>query len=257
MQQRGAPISYADLPARHGVSRQLNESSLRLVVPPGRLWRMHPWVLVGIASTLGTMGFIALESVGTSGAMVGSADFWTLWINEAFYFALLTVLVIYLWQCWRSWIVLDVTPSELVVSRRTSRATRQRRWPRTQIGEVRRNRSSNKLFVRIVGQEFVEIPISPDKDVVEYVAEEINSALWSLPLSAQALSSRIADSPPAAMPQGRSRNALLIAAIGIAACAVGMLFMGMPWSVLSIYIFAAAGIPAGIAMGTQGKKFWV
>jgi hypothetical protein len=59
------------------------------------------------------------------------------------------------------------------------------------------------------------------------------------------------------MPQSRSRNALLIAAIGIAACAIAMLFMGMPWSLLSIYIFAATGIPAGIAMGTQDKKFWV
>ena len=254
-------IPYADLLARWGVTQQSDQHSLRITVPPIPSIRYLPR---GLQLSILFIGFTASVFVVAAFQAFwirkrASDDFVAFAVNAGIHsLAELTLLVIAR-QRLRYRMLIEVTSTHLNITRMwRSRASSIRSIPRTAIGVVKRNRDNGKLTIQITGIELFEIFVSPNPDVTEWVAHTISSALAEIPVSVSA------EPPPTAremqhagpLPRGSVRTLLLCLAGFIAIVGLIMVFMGQPWTSMSLFAFLIASIPAGIAMGTQDKEVW-
>jgi hypothetical protein len=155
--------------------------------------------------------------------------------------------------------VIDVTPDELAIAtvRPSGRGTR-RSWPRSNVGEVKRNASDGKLLVRITGRDLLEWPISPIAEVTEWVAQAVNRSL-----SDEFAPPAPGDAFPPIVTKGY-RPFMIALAIGLfVAPFLPLIIVSLKtgdWmpliAILSIGGIGGLIIWAGITMGTQDKEFY-
>ena len=103
--------------------------------------------------------------------------------------------------------------------------------------------------------ETVEGTNDPRREVTEWVAHVLSDALKRpAPETARVTAEFGQDLPPAPMKPGAGRTAMLAVA-----CLISLLgiVVFLKFGLIAIYVFAAAGVPAGIALGSQKKEFWM
>jgi hypothetical protein len=123
------------------------------------------------------------------------------------------------------------------------------------VREIKLNRGNGKLLIRITGADLIELFVGPRREVTEWVAHVLSDALQqTTPTTTRPLAEPSSDLPPPPMNPGPARTALLTASIVIALLGVVVL---VKFGLIAIYVFAAAGVPAGIALGSQKKEFWI
>jgi hypothetical protein len=127
-----------------------------------------------------------------------------------------------------------------------------RAWPRASVAEVRQNRTTGKLMVRITGKDHVDVFVSPVHEVTAWVARTVDDALRGTPGSATS-SPRAERGVP-----GRGWRIVLIATgCAMIAGAIGLCFLGFPWVILAVYVLIFSAAPFGLALGTQEKEFYL
>jgi hypothetical protein len=136
-------------------------------------------------------------------------------------------------------------------------------WPRAKVAEIKLNSSNAKLIVRVAGVAFVELYLGPNRALNAYVADVLAAALRE-PMSANVIDA-------AGERQGavetrthfdgvssrRLRHALLAVAAVMAAAGLVIMFLPITGAPAGVYLIVFASAPAGIALGTQDKDFYV
>ena len=138
-------------------------------------------------------------------------------------------------------------------------------WPRTRVREIKFNSSNGKLIIRVTGVAFVEVYLGPNRELNRHVADILSAALRSpLPAepvtAAEAARHLHADAGETLHSGVRSRGlrrALLTLSILMAAAGLVMVFLPLPMHAIGFYVLIFAVAPAGIALGTQEKDFYV
>jgi hypothetical protein len=254
-------LPYADLPSRWGICVERNEDGVRVVVPPVPDWRrLSAGFFVGGA----ILAFVLLS-------MVVPAMYWHEWLpvlpSLAVYGGGLLWVVLAARHRLRRRIVLEVS-GRAVSATQTSggRAGRRREWPRAGVSEIKLNPGNGKLIIRVTGVAFVELYLGPDRALNAHVADTLAAALReplrALPASG-AESSQIA--PPAHPPthdgvRSRAlRRVLLAASLVMAAAGALLTFLPLPLPArpMGFYLLLFSAAPAGVALGTQDKEFYV
>ena len=133
------------------------------------------------------------------------------------------------------------------------RVIETRVWPRSHVAEARLNRSNGKLLLVITGRDLVDINVSPSHEVTEWVAREVDAALRSIPAAASSPMFD-ADAPTPPMQPGAARTALVTIAVILSLAGVVLVAMFGP---VGLPLFLLAAFPAGLALGSQKKEFWM
>ena len=110
-------------------------------------------------------------------------------------------------------------------------------------------------MVRITGRDYVDIFVSPHREVTEWVARTIDDALRG---TAQ-VDAPVPDAPRAydGARTRRSRVALMALGMFMITAGVTMLLQGFPWTVPGVYVLIFAAAPFGLAFGTREKEFYL
>jgi hypothetical protein len=248
-----ATIPYADLPERWGISLHRDEDSLRIIVPPVASWKHLPRGLqVAIIFIAVILTFYVCMMIG---AIRAKSPIWLeILPGVCMYAVALACCVGFAMEKMASRLVFEVTPSQLSISHVIrGKIFHARSWPRAWIGEVKANRNNGKLLVWITGKDMAEIRVSPLFPVTEWIASEVNIALRTLPLMAIEHQHAHTDQLPLPMRNGTAKTVLLAIACVLGLFGIIMIFVSWPFS---LFIFLAAAMPAGIAMGMQDKQYY-
>lgn len=246
-------LPYADLPQRWGVTCARDGERLRVQVPPTPGWaHLGRGLLVAMALVLA----IVLAFVAAGVRNLTSGDALPFFINAGIYGFVLFILALVAWDRLRRRIVIELDDQTVRLTRHSPGLSPAHYvWPRGRVREIKLNRSNSKLLIRVTGADLVELFVSPRRQVTEWVAQVLSDALQQNPPAPTRPSpAPSSDLPPAPMNPGPARTAMLTAAVVIALLGIAVL---VKFGLIAIYIFAAAGIPAGIALGSQKKEFWV
>jgi hypothetical protein len=250
-------LPYADLPSRWGIRLDRQEDSLQISVPPvPSLWHLP----IGVKLGGFYLGFyvMAIPVMLMTKPAPRAGDLAGIIVMMLLYGGGFLALCSYAFRrlYWRT--IFQVTPETLAIQRFDGREIRGggRSWPRSQVIEVKLNRFTGLLLIRIVGRDFVEVYVSPNKQATQWVAEQIALALSSIAISNQ----RVKPSPITVedlpMKPGPARTVLVAIATCLGAIGLFLLFFGGPFSSLSFFLFLVAAVPAGIALGHQDKQFY-
>jgi hypothetical protein len=249
-------LPYADLPSRWGVCVERLPDGVRVVVPPVPNWRrLHAGFYVG-----GSV--LALVVVGVAVAAVNTGDWLPMLPNGLLYGGgLLWVLLAARYRLRRR-IAFEITRHTVSTTYLSGRSgSRRVEWPRARVSEIKLNSSNGKLIVRVTGVAFVELYLGPNRDLNAYVAQVLATALREPPPAQPVIDP--AEPAPAAAPPPRGvrsralRRALLAVSVVMAAAGLVMMFLPLPAQPIGFYLLLFAGAPAGIALGTQDKEFYV
>ncbi|HEY7086772.1 MAG TPA: hypothetical protein VH518_01705 [Tepidisphaeraceae bacterium] len=247
-------LAYAELPSRWGIALEREANVVRITIPPVPSWRLLPrayFIFIPI---------LALSAIGFFCGIWLSRDWSSPAINAGIYGLLLGILLLQAWRLTHDRLVFEVGPAFLSIAHMTRRGTTRRQLiPRTRVGEVKLNPSDGRLFIRVIGREFIELFVSPDRDVTRWIAKELSSAMSTIPISdarpVEELDPATGPVPP--LPHGRTRSALLGATM-LLVCAAAVVTFLFPRAAVMIWfaflILAAVGV--GIALGTQRKEYW-
>jgi hypothetical protein len=109
----------------------------------------------------------------------------------------------------------------------------------------------------VIGSERILLRVSTERATAESVAAALREGIATPVLSARG-SIKLPPgeiNPPSAMPRGAERTALLVAAFVLAGFGVviGIVFVNVYVAMIPLML---AGIPAGMALGTQKKDYY-
>jgi len=136
------------------------------------------------------------------------------------------------------------------------KAKQTRSWPRRDVSETR-ILMNGRLWIRAHHQQVAEIYLTPWRDVNEAIAAELRGAI--------AASHADATEKPAlwyasttlseTKAPGRGKRVLLIVAVVLSVGGFAAFIVGAWWVSLIFFMLAAA--PAGMALGTQERDFYL
>ena len=126
-------------------------------------------------------------------------------------------------------------------------------WPRSALLEVRLNRLSNQLVLRLAGQDPLEVGVAATLAATELVMHELIASLTVIP-AAPPHQQQVSIDTAGGLPPSPLRSLLFAMSVGLMALGVVCLFI--PPHVPGCYVFGLAAVPAGIAFGTQRKERW-
>lgn len=249
-------LQYADLPSRWGISVQRLPAGLRVIVPPVKSWRYLPRGYLAAVLICGGMScWFIWMALGPQGREPGLVP------NAIIYGCIgLGILAKAVWRL-RHQIVFDVTREQLTVASLDPWGRGERTsWQKREIGDVKFNPYNGKLLIRITGDDLLEYPICPQREVTRWVAETVRSAVFDEEFApSQAPGGGLADFPAPRPPaHGRAvRYALaIVLAMGVVAGLVLLCFgqpIGMPALIVSLLGLV---IICGLTYGTQEKEFF-
>jgi hypothetical protein len=178
-------LPYADLPARCGIGVERTATSLRVVIPPApSIKDLPPGLLFG---TVAMVAFVVmLLAMGHYNWRVSGDDFAGFFAGVGFYGGALVLLGRACWVRLSRRIVIDIDPRRFCLRHvtRRGRIISEGCWPRHQIGHAKYNVSNGKMVVRIIGIDMLDVPISGQRQITEWVAGVIDNALRQLPATA-------------------------------------------------------------------------
>ncbi len=152
----------------------------------------------------------------------------------------------------------EVSPFALRVDRVDVFGVTHRAWPRSAVLDVRMNRVTRGLVLRLAGEDTLDVPLGPDGAANELVMHELLAALTAI-LPAPP-GSQVRPSPSDGLRPSTARSALLTVASGMVVAGVACLcigFAGHPRvGMAGLGLMLASAGPAGIALGTQRKDIW-
>jgi hypothetical protein len=160
----------------------------------------------------------------------------------------------------RRYIILQIDSSELSLLRvGGENDVGTASWSRDKVSDVHINRSNGKLLFRAQTEEPVEIALTSSIPVNAWIVDRLQRALGETSAPSDEQAGLWCASPFLAHePSARSdlrRKILLGIAFGIAIMGFFMFFT--PAGLLGLYVLALAGVPAGIALGTQKKEYYL
>jgi hypothetical protein len=248
-------LAYADLPARWGITREQTPTGLWVTVPPLPSWhhlvRSHGW---GVGLLVYALILPLFELFDRS----RPADPGLL-IPVCLYGPLRLLVLWHAWSRLRTRTMLRVTRDVLTIAR-VSPAGRCNpvTWPKRIVTEIKRNPFSGKLLVRATGREMTEFPLSPNRDITDWVADTVRHGVFEEEFECADVTDRgPLDSLKAAARRTHTRSVL--SAIGFCLATVGVALLVVPGLIpfgLGLGLIFIAAVPLGIAMGTQEKKFY-
>lgn len=255
-------IPYADTTTQHGIVFEWDEKSLRISMPRMRLRDLSTGQRIGLIYIL-----IACPAQWVSLVKDRGLNWASILVALGYLLSFAMGLVALYAMGWIAFRVgqtyrrvIEIDSSHLhLYSLHGKRASKKQSIPRSQLGVIKPSLEDGKLVIYVTGQSMIELFVSRDKQVVERVASEINSAVHDLPraLSGGARLKEFNDSPPLPMKRGLMRTMLLIVAGIFSLTAVVLVLYGGSWLGLSLFVLLFAAIPAGIAMGMQKKDYYL
>jgi hypothetical protein len=156
------------------------------------------------------------------------------------------------WYYARRRVILEVTSEHLtlIVIPPAGSGGRSHRWPRGKVGRVGLNASNGKVAIHIVGQDMIDLFVSPNREVANWVAEMVNAAVHG-GVHGNVPREMTVPAPPPASKWGLRIAAGLSIALGLSG--VILFLMSYPGA---LCLMLSAAIPVGIAYGTQEKDFY-
>jgi hypothetical protein len=247
-------LAYADLPARWGITREQTPVGLWVTVPPVPSWRYlarsHGW---GILLLLYALSIPAIELFRSAPSVDPALAF-----PLCLYGSLLALVLWHAWSRLRTRTVLRVTRDALTVAR-VSPAGRCNpvTWARQIVTEIKRNPFSGKLLVRATGREMTEIPLSPNRDITDWVADAIRQGVFE----GEFEPADISDGGPKDPLNAGTRRAhvrSVLSALGFGLATIGVVLLLAPGLMpIGLGLIFISAVPLGIAMGTQKKELYV
>jgi hypothetical protein len=248
-------LQYSDLPARWGIAIESDAQGFRLVVPPVPAWHLLPRAYLN--------GFLVLVGLVASNVvppllhrppqwdnvlppLIVDALFVTCFVSMAYY------------RLYR-WAAFEITAERFrFIPWGVLGGASLGDWPRVDVVEARANAFNGKLILRIRGQDPIEIFVSANRRVAQFVAEKLAEALARsyepAPLSAQPATPTVfaVNRLPACWQRTATSAAIyaMLALLPVVWCmwpTVGLLLLGT---------VILAAIPLGICLGTQRKDFY-
>jgi hypothetical protein len=247
-------LQYPDLPTRWGIAIESDAQRFRLVVPPVPGWRLLPRAYL--------TGLIVLTVLFASNIVPPLLHRPVRWedvyppliINGLFATCLLGMAYHRLYR----WTLFEVTADRFrIIPWGVLGGASPGDWPRGDILEARANAFNGKLILRIRGQDPLEVFVSANRKVAQFVADQLADALTRqyevAPNSAQVATIGDGNWRSASSRQRTATNAaiyMMLALLLVAWCV---------WPTVGLVLLAAiflAAIPLGISIGTQRKDFY-
>lgn len=235
---------------RDGVAVERSEGFTRIITSPPGTWRT---VSVGFYLSAGYCGMLVIGSLvavlnssgGDRTAAVAGGILYALILCAIIFTASMSVYCRY---------IFDISTDVLTV-RRTSFgiAPSAATYRRDSVGLIRRNPYNGLLAIHITGKDLLELPVGGDRDVVERIATELNSAVHSTAPVDRTLPDGLIEPPPKA-----PNRTFQLAMSGV----TGLMLIAAIWSYLrgfqpiTLLLLLFSAVPVGIAHGTQRSKFW-
>lgn len=243
-------VPSTDLAGRYGVSVERDGRYVRVDVPPvARLGLLHRGYVVWIAVLLATMVLVRTRLVGESPDRRAFNVLMPLFLYGGP--ALIVAAVAYVRL--HRWAVFVVTAEEFVLYLRTAPfAPRRSVWNRRDILRVEPLANSGKLYIRVRGEEAVEVYLSPTGEVARAVAGVLEEALKS-----EFERGELPDVFSFAAGNPRRTKLAIAGSIGLLVVSVVLLCMPEPYAIFGHYLFILSAVPVGIAFGVQRKEFWI
>jgi hypothetical protein len=135
-------------------------------------------------------------------------------------------------------------------------------WNRDELRDVHLNHSNGKLWISLHDKDAVEIYLTSHSAVNRWIADRVRGALYDPELIAECphTDQVLSYASTLSVPQ-RSSNGKLARRVGIVATvllmSVGVVLLCTPLGPVGFMIFLFAGIPAGLALGTQKKDYYM
>ena len=243
-------LQYADLPARWGVSCERTPCAFRIAVEPSGWRSITAGYVVAIAVLLFCSGMPLVTGLRT-----GDMEWPAIIAGGIVYLLPALIIISFLWQRFRQRVLFVVTAGTFThAAFGASRRGRVTSLPRAEIGYVKLNPYNGQLTVQHVGKDLLDFYVSPNRVVVEFVADQLSHAIAHPPTA------RAEQTLPPQRPVSQWRRPVaLIASLVLFVVALLLLFVvdGVIVKPIGAYMVLFASVPIGIAFGTQPKKFWV
>jgi hypothetical protein len=243
-------LAYADELARLGVAWQRNDGIFRLVVPPLPSWRdLGLWhYLAIIYFAVANVMWIAMLR-GREPVAIPSLMLYSLALAMIVYLAVYRL---------RRRLVFELDHNELRIRSSLPAPGAAHAWKRQNITEIKLNAFDGKLLIRAHGRDMVSIDTGPRQRVTQWIAQRLTEELHEPVNAASVDVPTPAPEQPAAPRSARRGRSLLLA---LSACmfiaGVGLCFVRLPWPVFGWYLILASAAPAGIALGTQEREYYI
>jgi len=245
-------LGYAALPEQLGVTIDRSHGGVRVMVPPVYNLRTLPkgyWISTAILCALPIMETITVVGAG-AGRVIELIPV---------YIQIVLALLIIWWVaavrlCVR--VLFAAQGGRLAITRLSGRSPgRRQSWMCSDVEEVRYSPKARKLMIRFRGQDPISIFVSPQQPIGELVADTITAAIRDGSINEPTDSMH--EDEQEQRQHRWNRNVCLTIALGLAASAVVLMIVFPVAMPASFCLLMAAAIPAGIALGTQDKKFWM
>jgi hypothetical protein len=245
-------LQYADLPARWGVSCERTPSVFRIAVEPSG-WHS---ISTGYIVALSVLLFFTIAPLVVS-LLTGHFEWPGILSGAVLYMVPVLVITVFLWRRFRQRILFVVTADTFTITTMgTSPRAHVISLPRNEVGQVKMNAYSGQLTLQHLGKDLLDFYVSPNGEVVEFVAAQLSDALAHPPT--ERAGQPFAPPPPTPTSRWR-RPAALVASLLMFVIAVVLLFVvdEIVAKPIGAYMLLLSPVPVGIVLGTQPKKFWV
>jgi hypothetical protein len=171
------------------------------------------------------------------------------------YFVILLIVLSVAADRLSRWMVIEIDDRSLAIMRRGSIVcgTRRHTWPRADVLDVHVNRFNHKLIVRVRGRDFLELFISTNRDVANYVGTKVAAALAGTYEPGEPAAAGTPGETTPRAPRPAVRPVLMLLGCAMAVSGIVCLLLLPP---LGIGLLVLAAIPLGLAFGTQEKDVW-
>jgi hypothetical protein len=168
--------------------------------------------------------------------------------------------VLLLWHGWTRLsrrVALELSESELSIAHlaRGGRVVSRTSWPRHHVGGAKYNSSSRKLTIRIIGINLVDVYVSPNRIVTEWVARVLDDALREIPVSTDRATTNVRAGLAPAISRSWPRAVAYAIAVALVLSGVALFFT--PLAPLGVYVMLLSAAPVGLALGTQEKEYYL
>lgn len=246
-------IPYALIPARWGVTILREPHLLCITIPPLPSWRLvHRgyWIAAAI--------FLAIFLSYAIDPRQRTNDSHHLAFPLAIYGSAFLAVVAKAWHRMRRWLTFTITAEHFTITKGAGqRIGRSRSWPRRHIHSAHRNVSSGQCVIRIAGQDLLDVYISPSREVVEFVCQQIEEGLRAefITTNPTKPTEPRPAKPLAPATKPATRPSLIVSVIA-SIVLTGALLLVLIFPPL-LYFLIIAAIPAGLYFGTQKKDYWM
>lgn len=244
-------LAYDDLLQRPGIACERGDGFVRIVTPSLRRWRrLGPlWKISIIALALWAIWPLLFVFV------TPSAERLPLLIGSLELCILLVLILIAAMARLSQRFVFEVDRDSFSLTRISFGGRRHTLvYRRDAIRDIHINPHNRHLFIYIIGQDMIEIPLTADAGTAEEAVRALDDAMRRNSESIDRTLPKSLISEHSSPSSDAWRRAMLAISGTLTVLGVALLLAGVP--VVWLLLLIVAAIPAGITLGTQHEKFW-